>query len=261
MELAKPLEDLIAEKARRRMSDGGKGASFEATLVTTKEVAKAIGVSKATYERAKKIRDEGTPEEQAKARQKPRSINSAHNDLVKRTKFEELTKKGIPPLPKGQYDIILADPPWEYDLQLRGEPGLHYATMKTAEISALIIPAADNCILFLWATNPKLEDALKTLHAWGFTYKTNMVWVKPVFGTGYYFRGQHELLLVGVKGDTGPPPESVRRSSVLQAPRRKHSEKPDEAYEIIESYYPQSTRLELFARETRPGWASWGAEL
>lgn len=258
IELAKPLEELFAEKAKIRQN-AGTLTSNEAKGSTTELTAKAIGVSKATYERGKKIRDKGTEQEKAKARQKPRAINSAYRDVVKRTKVEELSNKGVPPLPEGQYGIILADPPYDYELQLRGEPGLHYPTMKTEDICALKVPAADNCILFLWATNPKLHEALEVMRSWGFHYVTDLAWVKDKIGTGYWFRGQHELLLVGRKGKVSPPPEWARRSSVLEAPRREHSQKPDEVYSIIEQYYPGATYLELFARgSARAGWVKWG---
>lgn len=166
-----------------------------------------------------------------------------------------------PELPEGIYDIVLADPPWRYDLDLRGSPDLHYATLGIEKICRLELPVAENAILFLWATNPKLREALRVMREWGFEYKTNMVWVKDYFGTGYYFRGQHELLLVGEKGDMPVPLESDRRPSVLHSPRMRHSKKPEEVYDIIEKMYPNRKYLELFARNKRRGWESWGAEI
>jgi len=85
--------------------------------------------------------------------------------------------------------------------------------------------------------------------------------VKDKWGTGYYFRGQHEVLLIATKGDIPPPVEEVRVSSVLHAPVREHSRKPDEVYDIIEKMYPNRRYLELFARNPREGWTSWGLEL
>ena len=123
------------------------------------------------------------------------------------------------------------------------------------------VPVAENSILFLWATNPKLQEALEVLEAWGFEYKTNMVWVKDKIGVGYYFRGQHELLLVGIKGSMGVPEEQNRPASVLNSDRTKHSEKPQEVYTLIEKMYPNRKYLELFARNKREGWESWGNEI
>jgi len=166
------------------------------------------------------------------------------------------------PLPEVKFDIIYADPPWEYRVKhRRGSPEKHYPTMTLDQICNIEIPASENAVLFLWGTNPLLEEALKVMDAWGFKYKSNMVWVKDKFGTGFYFRGQHELLLVGVKGDVHPPTESNRFPSVLQAPVKEHSEKPTEVYDIIEKMYPNATYLELFARKQRLGWQAWGNEV
>ena len=165
------------------------------------------------------------------------------------------------PLPEGKFDVISADPPWRYDLSLRGSPDEHYETLTTKDINKLEIPANIDAVLFLWATNPKLKDALEVMAAWGFTYKTNMVWVKDRIGTGYYVRGQHELLLIGTKGKVGVPEEANRVSSVFNATRNEHSQKPEIVYDIIEKMYPNRKYLELFARNKREGWCSWGNEI
>ena len=165
-----------------------------------------------------------------------------------------------PPLPEGVFNVIYADPPWKYNVQhLRGTP--EYPTMNVEKICGLQVPTSEDAVLFLWATNPMLEDALEVMRAWGFRYKTNLVWVKNKFGTGFYVRGQHELLLIGVKGNTHGPEESNRPPSVLNAPVRNHSQKPNEVYEIIEQMYPNSKFLELFARDKREDWESWGNEV
>jgi N6-adenosine-specific RNA methylase IME4 len=101
------------------------------------------------------------------------SIAYAYKMVLKR---EENCKS--PDMPSGLFNVIYADPPWEYYLPLRGSPDMHYKTMSTEEICKLKVPAAEDAVLFLWATNPKLEDALKVMRAWGFTYKT-----KTVFST------------------------------------------------------------------------------
>jgi N6-adenosine-specific RNA methylase IME4 len=113
----------------------------------------------------------------------------------------------------------------------------------------------------LWATGPKIKDALDVMEKWGFEYKTQMVWIKDRIGLGTWVRGQHELLLIGIKGDFPTPYESDRPPSVIQAPRGKHSEKPDIVYDIIEKMCPNRTYLEMFARgEAKKGWTVWGAE-
>jgi N6-adenosine-specific RNA methylase IME4 len=171
------------------------------------------------------------------------------------------SKITIKPMPLGEFDIIYADPPWKYNIDfLTSSPNSHYPVLGTQEICQLQIPTSKNAVLFLWTTNPFLEDALQVMKTWGFEYKTNIVWVKDKFGTGFYVRGQHELLLIGTKGKAHPPEESNRFSSVVKAEVKEHSEKPEEIYKLIEAMYPDKAYLELFARKQRPNWKSWGNE-
>ena len=180
-------------------------------------------------------------------------------------KIELDRRKNTPPIPppSGAYNVIYADPPWEYEFSMsdRGHPKKFYGTMTLEEICEFKVPSSEDSVLFLWTTNPKLKDALQVMSAWEFEYRTNLVWVKDRIGTGYYFRGQHELLLIGKKGDFKPPLESNRPPSVLSAKRQDHSKKPDEVYELIERMYPSHSYLELFARTKRKGWESWGNEI
>lgn len=172
------------------------------------------------------------------------------------------SKAVLPPLPTGTYDLLLADPPWRYDMAKTANRAVenHYPTMSVEQIAELKVPSAPDAVLFLWATAPKLREALAVVAGWQFEYVTNAVWVKDRIGIGYYFRGQHELLLVGKRGNAGPPAESARASSVITASRRGHSQKPASVYELLESMYPEARRVELFARGGREGWASWGDE-
>ena len=175
-------------------------------------------------------------------------------------------KRGIgepPPLPPpGKYTLIYADPPWRYDYSKADSRRIEnqYPTMELDAIRALDVAGLthDTCVLFLWATSPKLADAMTVIEAWGFEYRTCAVWDKEVIGMGYYFRQQHELLLVATHGDPTPPLEAVRSSSVIRSRRGEHSVKPLEFYELIERMYPDAVRLELFARSAREGWQSWG---
>ena len=169
-----------------------------------------------------------------------------------------------PPIPQGKFSIIYADPPWEYEheISINREIENKYPTMQLDRIKELNVPAADDAVLFLWVTVPKLEEGLSVMKAWGFNYRTGIVWVKNAIGMGYYVRQQHELLLIGVKGQgIGVPLPENRPSSVINSPREEHSRKPDAVHEIIEKMYPNHTRIELFARERREGWEAWGNEL
>ena len=168
--------------------------------------------------------------------------------------------------PAGRYSVLLADPPWRYEAGPT-PPGdaveNHYPTMPTADICALPVPAlaAEDAALFLWATSPKLAEAVDVLRAWGFELRSSAVWVKPSIGPGYWFRQRHELLLVGVRGKFRPPANKQRRDSVFEAPRAKHSEKPAAVQAWIEQAFPGESKIELFARKPRDGWAVWGNEV
>jgi N6-adenosine-specific RNA methylase IME4 len=167
-----------------------------------------------------------------------------------------------PPLPQGRFDVILADPPWQLgNPQSDFSAEQHYPTLPLTDITAIHVPAATDAILFLWAVSGLLPEALEVVSAWGFTYKTNGVWVKNAIGPGVWLRNRHELLLTATRGAWTPPAPESRVDSVITAKRRRHSQKPDEAYERIEAMYPVARRLELFARTTRPGWTSWGNQL
>lgn len=158
--------------------------------------------------------------------------------------------------------VLYADPPWSYSFSTSKARSIekHYDTMTLDEIKNLSLPYEDNAVLYLWATAPKLIEALDVMAAWRFVYKTHMIWDKRLLGMGYWFRGQHELLLVGTRGSVSPPRRSSRVSSVFEEQRGKHSKKPDRIRELIETWYPDAERWEFFAREKWPGWKTFGNE-
>jgi len=165
------------------------------------------------------------------------------------------------------FNAVLADPPWEYSVQnVNGAANNHYDTMPLEDICALPeqlgIKFADNAVLFLWVTNPFLVKALEVVRAWGFEYKTNIVWVKTDLkrpGAGHYIRGRHELLYICTRGTMTPLVDvSPPIGSVIQAPLQEHSRKPDEVYSIIERLYPGCNYVEFFARRPRDGWKQYG---
>lgn len=169
------------------------------------------------------------------------------------------------PIPEGKFSVIYADPPWRYEHVETENRAIEnqYPTMTLTEICEMPLSnlSADDCVLFLWSTSPKLAEAMQVLNAWKFNYRTCAVWDKEKIGMGYYFRQQHELLLIATRGEPGTPETSQRIGSVIRAPRGKHSEKPEKFYQIIEAMYPNAKRLELFARDQREGWTSWGNEI
>ena len=205
-----------------------------------------------------------TPEKQTeflnKASDEKLSVRELRNEIKKEDKIFESVN-----LPEGKFNVIYCDPAWQYsNSNLGGSANKIYPTMATEEICNLEIKdlTAENCILFMWATNPLLEDAFKVIDAWGFNYKTNFVWIKnkSTFNQlGFYIYGQHELLLIAVKGSMLPIGEKPK--SIITGENKIHSKKPECVYEIIENMFPEMKYLELFARNKRDGWESWGNEL
>lgn len=193
--------------------------------------------------------------------------------------------------PAGGFGLIMADPPWSYEMRSEKgyakAPEAQYRTMDLAAIKALPVEAlaAPDCLLWLWAVNPQLPQALEVMAAWGFTFKTAGSWVKRSkhgkvsFGTGYILRSSNEPFLIGTRGS--PSTTRGTRSALvtheggflcaadevwqnhtvtIEATAREHSRKPNEAYEACEELMPDVRRLDLFSRESRPGWTAWGDE-
>jgi ParB/RepB/Spo0J family partition protein len=165
------------------------------------------------------------------------------------------------------YGVLYVDDAWRFELW--AESGRdrvadnHYPTMPLDEIKALKVPAADNCVMFSWATVPMLPQALEVVQARGFTYKSAVFWIKDRDGTGYWERERVEILIISTKGDKVPAPVPGEQiPQVICAPRAKrHSEKPDIFAEHIERLYPNVPKLEMFARKGRAKWDSWGNEI
>lgn len=171
-----------------------------------------------------------------------------------------------------RFGTILADPPWQFRNRTGKVAPEHkrltrYPTMTLDEVCALPVAtvAAGRAHLYLWVPNALLPDGLQVMQAWGFAYKSNLVWFKTRRdggpdrrGVGFYFRNVTEILLFGVRGrDVRTLDPGRSQENILAARKREHSRKPDEQYRLIEacSWGP---RLELFARGPRPGWTVWG---
>ena len=196
--------------------------------------------------------------------EKLNDIPSRHDVLKAIQKYKREQKAETPPIVLGQhYSVIYADPPWKYDFSetINREIEKNYPTMSLKELKELQWEFKDNTVLFMWATAPKLKEALELLNYWGFDYKTHLIWDKEKIGMGYWFRGQHELLMVGVKGKFSPPKEKDRIPSIIRIPRTEHSKKPDEIRDLIANWYPNHKKVELFARKNYKNWDSWGNEI
>lgn len=215
------------------------------------EVAKTGNGKKAFAQVAKKVRAE-TQERKKVARAVKENILG-----------ERLTR-----LPDKRFGVILADPEWQFEPHSR-ETGMdraadnHYPTSSLDVIKARPVAsiAADDCVLFLWATAPMLPQALEVMAAWGFSYASQIVWVKDRIGTGYWFRNKHEVLLVGTRGSVPAPAMGTQYPSVIDAAVLMHSQKPNDFLEMIEKYFPTLPKIELNRRgPARPGWSAWGNE-
>lgn len=174
------------------------------------------------------------------------------------------------------FKVILADPPWTFRVRSPKGTGRsasnHYSLMTIEDIIGLgpkVQAVADkDAVLFLWACNSQLPEALATMEAWGFDYVSLLTWVKmtkdnsrPAIGLGYRFRGVTEQLMFGVRkgGRTYSPPPAQRKPGIIMSPRREHSKKPDEQWPYIECY--PGPYLEMFSRERREGWTCLGNEI
>lgn len=174
-------------------------------------------------------------------------------------------------LPDKKYGVILADPEWRFepysrDTGMDRAPDNHYDTSDTIDIIRRPVAAiaAKDAVLWLWATAPMLPQALAVMKAWGFEYKTHRIWRKTRSGdgrgSGYWFTGEHELVLVGTRGAI-PAPATAVGPSVFDAPAGRHSAKPECIAEMIEQLYPNLPKIELNRRGApRPGWDAWGNE-
>jgi N6-adenosine-specific RNA methylase IME4 len=174
------------------------------------------------------------------------------------------------PNPTGkQYGVIYGDPEWRDEVYSR-KTGLdraadnHYSTSEVEVIKArkdlLQALAAKHCVLFLWTTIQHEAIAHEVLKAWGFEYRSQVIWKKPSIGMGRWVRSLHEILLIATRGNPVCPAPGEQWDSVIEAPRGKHSEKPEIFYELIESYFPHAPKIEINARRARPGWDRFGPE-
>lgn len=190
---------------------------------------------------------------------KQKKISEAGADLLARTAGQT-------------FATILADPPWRFQNRTGKMAPEHkrlnrYGTMVLDDIMALPVDqlTADTAHLYLWVPNALLPEGLRVLEAWGFQYKSNLVWHKvrkdggpDGRGVGFYFRNTTELILFGVKGKNARTLTPGRSQvNIIRSMKREHSRKPDEMYELVEACSP-GPHLELFARGSRPDWTSWG---
>jgi N6-adenosine-specific RNA methylase IME4 len=223
-------------------------------------IARYLGVGRTTIERAEAVvaAAEEEPEEYGYlVEQMDRSgkVAGAYRRLEVLRQAKGL-EAAAPEFPTGPFQVVVADPPWQYD----SGNSLPYPTMPLDDIKSMPVRdiADENSILWLWTTNTHLPVAFDVLTAWGFEYKTVLTWVKDRMGTGEWLRGQTEHCMLAARGK--PIFLHGSHTTVLEALRREHSRKPEEFYSMVESTCPGS-KVDLFARERRPGWRQFGNQV
>lgn len=276
--LALKIKPVIAKLAKEKESE--RKTTFQKseksslpTVNTTKEIAKAAGVSHDTIAKVEKIEQHAAPEIKAALKSGDLSINQAYKEIKRAEKAQrqeehraenvaKVETLATPLDAKGLFQTIVIDPPWDWgdegDVNQFGRAKPEYSTMPFDDIKNLPVSkiADTNCHLYLWVTNRSLPKAFALIDAWGFRYITCLTWVKPSIGMGNYFRGSTEQILFAVKGS-----QPLRRHDVgthFTAPRgSQHSSKPDEFYSLVESCsYPPF--IDIFGRTERDGWSVWG---
>jgi len=205
-----------------------------------------------------------------------------YNEEVKQRTRKNTLASIYPELPNKKFDIIYADPPWHYNGKLQfdksskgkeeidlsrnifiSSASFNYPTLKTNELMKLRVDeiAKDDCLLFMWSTNPHLDQAIELGKAWGFDYKTVVfVWDKMIHNPGQYTLSFCELCLLFKRGRIPSPRGARNVKQLIHSPRKEHSKKPLEVMQGIEKMFPTQERIELFARTKVDGWSVWGLD-
>jgi N6-adenosine-specific RNA methylase IME4 len=254
---------LLDERGVRR-GQGRQKAQQEKTA-TIAVLAAEVGVSARTARHRVKLAqdfDALPAAEKKKVLEKRTTVRGAARQAAK-ARAAAVIAAEPPPLPDGPFRVLVVDPPWRYekragDLSQRGSAP--YPSLSVQDICNLPVAkmAHQDAVLRMWATNAHLQEAFEVLGAWGFTYKTMLTWVKNRPGAGDWLRGQSEHCLLAVRGT--PVVTLTNQSTVLHAPVREHSRKPQAFYDLVESLC-HGSKVELFARETRKGWVAHGNEI
>ncbi len=262
-------------------------ASIEAPAITQPEAAGRLNVSRASVQRATRVLVDGAEElvaavDQARVEVSDAAAIAGESHPTQRALLDLVAGKpdtlkaarrkrdldrqrldiieGRVALPEGVFEVIVIDPPWPYEGEYSpghwmGSVQSPYPSMTLEQLAALQIPAANDSILWLWTTHRFIPDAFALLRAWGFEHKAVLTWVKDRMGIGHWLRSKSEFCVLAVRGS--PKVTLTNQTTVLEAPAREHSRKPDEFYELVEALC-LGRRLDYFSREPRPGWEQYG---
>lgn len=255
-------------RARQKAAGGNRKALSDTVALSgrggkaTEQAAKALNVGTRTVERAKATIAAASPDDLEQIRAGKKTLNQVSRQIgIRRAVSQAKTYE----VPAGEYPVIVADPPWQYDDALNGSMnrGLEYPTMELAEICALQLPAAKDCILWLWTTKSHLLDgsAAAVMKAWGFAPRSMLTWVKSNMGLGRWLRNRCEFAILAIRGNPAVDLHSQEDVLLQTGPRLRHSEKPPEFFALVESLCPAGPKLEMFARAPRAGWVTTGSGL
>lgn len=278
--LALRLKPVLAEKAKDNQGTRNDICQIsDKCYDTKKEIAKAAGVSHDTIAKVEKIEAIAAPELKEQLRKGELSINQAYQTVKREEKRQAVQQRieeyasvqtGVIDIqnPDKKYNIIYADPPWQYWESGNKNQSLHYTTMTIDEICDLPVKniADENCVLFLWVTYPILQESFRVIESWGFKYSTAaFVWVKknkqqdtPFVGCGAWTRANSEICLLATKGNVVRLDAGI--SQIVESPIEEHSKKPDIIRELITRLVGELPRVELFCRNPADGWDVWGNE-
>lgn len=255
VQFAKKVLDQGSEALIQKVDEGRLSVSVAATIATIPKEEQEVIVARGEKEilqAAKEIRGK-------KAEKKKQERIDAINQQI------EVISKATPTAPQGLFHVISIDPPWPYeegcdnsydpDARRAANP---YPEMSLEQITDLIIPAADDCVLWLWTTHKFMKHSFDLLQTWGFEDKVILTWAKDRMGLGRWLRSQSEFCIMAVRGS--PVINLTNQTTILNAPLREHSRKPDEFYQMVDSLCV-GRKLDYFSREKREGWEQFGNDL
>jgi ParB/RepB/Spo0J family partition protein len=266
--IARALEPEEKAAAKERMMAGTPSSKLDKGR-SDEKVAKATGKKRSTLAKAREVVEaaEADPDKFGKLQEdmdRTGNANGPHKRL-KVTRQAEAIRAEPPPLPgNGPYRVIVADPPWPYEVRQQDPShrgALPYPSMSIAQICAMSIASLvhdDGCVLWLWTTNHFMRDAFAVLDAWGFEHKTILTWFKDGLGVGDWLRGQTEHCILATRGK--PTVLLTNQTTALFAPRGPHSAKPAAFYAMVEKLCPAPRYASLFSRIARPLWDGHGDE-
>ena len=251
------------------MEQGRPEKTRESAGLSQAQAAAMLNVSERSIQDVKRLGREA-PELLPAVERGEVSLNAAIGEIKKRDRVVEIKRqskelaKATPEAPQGLFHVIAVDPPWPYradadepdDYDPSGRRAANpYPEMQLSEIAALRIPAADDCVLWLWTTHKFMRHAFPLLDRWGFTERAIVTWAKDRMGLGRWLRSQSEFCIMATRGH--PLISLTNQTTVLHGPMREHSRKPDEFYAMVDSLCA-GRKLDFFSREAREGWEQFG---